>query len=59
MDVTAIANVAFTSEDRVRDVICNFNADGSGEIAEYNHQMRVASDEQFFVNNVRTIALSQ
>ena len=28
MDVAAIAKVAFTSEDRVRDVIRNFNADG-------------------------------
>jgi transposase len=28
MDVPAIAKVAFTSEDRVRDVINNFNADG-------------------------------
>jgi transposase len=28
MDATAIAKVAFTSEDRVRDVIRNFNADG-------------------------------
>ena len=28
MDVPAIAKVAFTSEDRVRNVICNFNADG-------------------------------
>ncbi len=28
MDVTAIAKVAFTSEDRVQDVIRNFNADG-------------------------------
>jgi transposase len=28
MDVGAIARVAFTSEDRVRDVIRNFNADG-------------------------------
>jgi transposase len=28
MDVPAIAKVAFTSEDRVRDVIQNFNADG-------------------------------
>src|SRR5262252_2058275 len=28
MDVAAIAKVAFTSEDRVRDVIHNFNADG-------------------------------
>jgi transposase len=27
-DVAAIARVAFTSEDRVRDVIRNFNADG-------------------------------
>ena len=28
MDVAGIAGVAFTSEDRVRDVIHNFNADG-------------------------------
>ena len=28
MDVAQIAKVAFTSEDRIRDVICNFNADG-------------------------------
>jgi transposase len=28
MDVAAIARVAFTSQDRVRDVIRNFNADG-------------------------------
>jgi transposase len=28
MDVPAIAKVAFTSKDRVRDVIRNFNADG-------------------------------
>ena len=28
MDVAAIAKVAFTSEDRIRDVINNFNADG-------------------------------
>ena len=28
MDVAAIARVAFTSEDRVRDVIRNFNASG-------------------------------
>jgi transposase len=28
MDVPEIAKVAFTSEDRVRDVIRNFNADG-------------------------------
>jgi transposase len=28
MDVAAIAKVAFTSDDRVRDVIRNFNADG-------------------------------
>ena len=28
MDAAAIAKVAFTSEDRVRDVIRNFNVDG-------------------------------
>jgi len=32
MDVTAIAEVAFTSEDRVRDVIRNSNADGFGSL---------------------------
>jgi transposase len=32
MDVSAIAKVAFTSEDRVRDVIRNFNADGFGSL---------------------------
>ena len=32
MDVTQIAKVAFTSEDRVRDVIHNFNADGFGSL---------------------------
>src|SRR5580692_10970562 len=32
MDVQAIAKVAFTSEDRVRDVIRNFNADGFGSL---------------------------
>jgi transposase len=32
MDAGAIAKVAFTSEDRVRDVIRNFNADGFGSL---------------------------
>src|SRR5271170_6148491 len=32
MSATAIAKVAFTSEDRVRDVIRNFNADGFGSL---------------------------
>ena len=32
MGVPAIAKVAFTSEDRVRDVIRNFNADGFGSL---------------------------
>ena len=32
MDAAAIAKVAFTSEDRVRDVIHNFNADGFGSL---------------------------
>jgi hypothetical protein len=32
MDVPAIAKVAFTSEDRVRDVIRNFNADEFGSL---------------------------
>jgi hypothetical protein len=32
MDVASIAKVAFTSEDRVRDVIRNFNADGFGSL---------------------------
>jgi transposase len=32
IDVPAIARVAFTSEDRVHDVIRNFNADGFGSL---------------------------
>ena len=32
MDVVAIATVSFTSQDRVRDVIRNFNADGFGSL---------------------------
>jgi transposase len=32
MDMPAIAKMAFTSEDRVRDVIGNFNADGFGSL---------------------------
>jgi transposase len=32
MNVPAIARVAFTSDDRVRDVIRNFNADGFGSL---------------------------
>lgn len=32
LDVAAIARVAFTSEDRARDVIRNFNADGFGSL---------------------------
>jgi transposase len=32
MDVPAIAKVAFTSADRVRDVIRNFSADGFGSL---------------------------
>jgi transposase len=33
MDVPAIAKIAFTSEDRVREVIHNFNADGFDSLA--------------------------
>jgi transposase len=33
MDVPAIAKIAFTSEDRVREVIHNFNADGFDALA--------------------------
>jgi transposase len=32
MDAAAIAKVAFTSEDLVREVIRNFNADGFGSL---------------------------
>jgi transposase len=32
MNAAAISKVAFTSEDRVRDVIRNFNADGLGSL---------------------------
>ena len=33
MDVPAVAKIAFTSEDRVREVIHNFNADGFDSLA--------------------------
>ena len=33
MDVQQIARIAFTSEDRVREVIHNFNADGFDSLA--------------------------
>ena len=33
MDAAAITKVAFTSEDRVRDVIRNFNVDGFGSLS--------------------------
>ena len=33
MSVAAIAEIAFTSEDRVREVIHNFNADGFDSLA--------------------------
>ena len=33
MDVPAIAKIAFTSEDRVREVIHNFNRDGFDSLA--------------------------
>ena len=40
MDVAAIAKIAFTSEDRVRDVLHNFNADGFSSL--YPPQTRIA-----------------
>jgi transposase len=33
MDVAQMATIAFTSEDRVREVIHNFNADGFDSLA--------------------------
>lgn len=33
MDVPAIAKIAFTSEDRIREVIHNFNDDGFDSLA--------------------------
>ena len=36
VDAAAIAKVAFTSEDRVRDVIRNFNADGFSSLCPRN-----------------------
>lgn len=33
MDVSALAKIAFTSEDRAREVIHNFNADGFDSLA--------------------------
>jgi hypothetical protein len=51
MDVAAIAKVAFTSEDRVRDVIRNFSADGSlvpeGVVDDISHEgLRVLLREE-------------
>jgi hypothetical protein len=54
MDVPAIARVAFTSEDRVRDVIRNFNADGfnslypkyGGRSAADAHVAAAAGDQE-------------
>jgi len=42
MNAAAIAKVAFTSEDRVRDVIRNFNADGFSSL--YRVQGRPAAE---------------
>jgi hypothetical protein len=36
MDVAGIAKVALTSEDRVRNVIHNFNADGFSSLAGWD-----------------------
>jgi hypothetical protein len=41
MNVPAIAKVAFTSEDRVRDVIGNFNADGSCTLTDSSWLNRI------------------
>ena len=53
MDVAAVAKVAFTSEDRVRDVIHNFNSDGfaslypgTGRPAAEVHAPAAAGDEE-------------
>ena len=48
MDVPAIAKIAFTSEDRVREVIHTFNADGFDSLApKYagGHEPAVSCDD--------------
>ena len=48
MDVAAIAKVAFTSEDRVRDVIRNFNADGFGSLYPRYYAAKKARIEHLY-----------
>ncbi|MGH7881660.1 MAG: hypothetical protein ACREN8_01970 [Candidatus Dormibacteraceae bacterium] len=45
MEVAGLARVAFTSEDRVRDVIHNFNADGEAEPREGEPEVMICVDE--------------
>ncbi|WP_229811985.1 transposase family protein [Streptosporangium pseudovulgare] len=47
MTVQKVAELAFTSEDRVRDVIHNFNADGFGSLYPKLVRLRLISSHRY------------
>ncbi len=59
MDVPAIAKIAFTSEDRVREVIHNFNADGFDSLAPKYSGGRPAKFTLPERQQIKKIALSR
>jgi transposase len=59
MDVPAIARIAFTSEDRVREVIHNFNADGFDSLAPKYSGGRPAKFTLPERQQIKKIALSR
>src|ERR1700712_591341 len=59
MDVPAIARIAFTSEDRVREVIHNFNADGFDSLAPKYRGGRPAKFTLPERQRIKKIALSR
>jgi len=59
MDVRAIAKIAFTSEDRVREVIHNFNADGFESLAPRDAGRRPPTFTLLQRREIKKIALSR
>ena len=59
MDVPAIAKIAFTSEDRVREVIHNFNADGFDSLAAKYSGADHPSSPSLSAEQIKKIALSR
>jgi transposase len=59
MDVAAIAKIAFTSEDRVREVIHNLNADGFESLAAKYAGGRPRKFTLPERNEIKKIALSR